>query len=86
NDGVSLNATDPVAPASGTATAAASGLPELTEPQHTLAPAIEPAAPPPPPAFGQPADPVQSPLIAANEPAATTNPAQSSLFPEQTIR
>lgn len=89
HDGVSPNATDPVAPVSGTATAAAAGLPELTEPPPTPAPAIEPAAPlppPPPPPFVQPADPVPTPLIAANEPAAATNPAQSSLFPEQTIR
>ena len=84
NDGVSINTTDPVVPTSTPATSAS--LPELTEPPFPAAPAINHPGPSPSHPSAPPADPVQAPLIAANEPAAIANPAQSSLFPEQTIR
>ena len=64
--------------------AAASGLPELTEPPASTAASFEHPVPPPPPA--PTAQPVRAPLIAADDASPAVNPAQSSLFPEQTIR
>ena len=83
NEGVtSIGAADHAAPAPA---AGVTGLPELTEPPDAAGLGFEHPIPPPAPA--QPNDPVQVPLIASVEQSApVANPAQSSLFPEQTIR